>query len=54
MLKIALVFLCYFFNVVAFSAPIDVSKPQDAIPPNVVTTANRPMVMLAASKEPLC
>ena len=38
-------------TLVVFSAPIDVSKPRDAIPPNIAITANRPMVMLAASKD---
>lgn len=35
----------------AHGAAIDVSTPKIAIPPNVVTTANRPMMMLAATKD---
>jgi type IV pilus assembly protein PilY1 len=31
--------------------PKVVSAPADAVPPNIVTTANRPMVMLASSKD---
>lgn len=31
--------------------PFLVSAPQAAVPPNIVTTANKPMVMLAASKD---
>lgn len=31
--------------------PVAVSRPAEAIPPNIVTTANRPMVMLASSKD---
>jgi type IV pilus assembly protein PilY1 len=33
------------------STPIDVSLPRATIPPNVVTTSNRPMVMLTVSKD---
>lgn len=37
--------------IVATAAPIDVSTPRAAVPPNVVTTSNKPMVMLAVSKD---
>jgi type IV pilus assembly protein PilY1 len=33
------------------AAPVDVSSPRAAIPPNVVTTSTLPMVMLAVSKD---
>ena len=33
------------------STPVDVSLPRATIPPNVVTTSNRPMVMLTVSKD---
>lgn len=35
----------------AAADPKIVSAPADAVPPNIVTTANRPMVMLASSKD---
>ena len=35
----------------AAADPAAVSLPADAVPPNIVTTANRPMMMLAASKD---
>lgn len=35
----------------ASADPKAVSAPSDAVPPNIVTTANRPMVMLASSKD---
>ncbi|PJI96842.1 type IV pilus assembly protein PilY1 [Acidovorax sp. 69] len=34
-----------------FATPLDVSTPRDVIPPNIVTSANKPMMMLAASKD---
>ena len=37
--------------IAVLATPVEVSKPQEAIPPNIVTTANKPMVMLAASKD---
>lgn len=36
-----------------FATPLDVSTPKDIIPPNIVTTANKPMMMLTASKDHL-
>lgn len=36
---------------VAGATPVDVSRPRATVPPNVVTTSNRPMVMLAVSKD---
>lgn len=38
-------------SALAQSTPIDVSLPRLTIPPNVVTTSNRPMVMLTVSKD---
>nr|WP_315429638.1 PilC/PilY family type IV pilus protein [uncultured Albidiferax sp.] len=35
----------------AHATPIEVSAPRPLIPPNVTTTSNRPMIMLAASKD---
>ncbi|WP_406624861.1 hypothetical protein [Acidovorax sp. SDU_ACID1] len=31
--------------------PLEVSTPREAIPPNIVTTSNKPMLMLATSKD---
>ena len=31
--------------------PYSVSLPRDAVPPNIVSTANKPMMMLATSKD---
>jgi type IV pilus assembly protein PilY1 len=33
------------------AAPLDVSTPRKAVPPNVATASNKPMLMLAASKD---
>ncbi|WPB55068.1 pilus assembly protein [Xylophilus sp. GOD-11R] len=33
------------------ATPVEVSRPRATVPPNVVTTSNRPMVMLAVSKD---
>nr|WP_315201129.1 PilC/PilY family type IV pilus protein [uncultured Albidiferax sp.] len=35
----------------AHATPIEVSAPRPLIPPNVTTASNRPMIMLAASKD---
>lgn len=35
------------------ATPLQVSEPADAIPPNIVTEANKPMIMLTASKDHL-
>ncbi|WP_265645367.1 pilus assembly protein [Verminephrobacter aporrectodeae] len=35
------------------AAPVDVSAPRNIIPPNIVSTANIPMLMLTASKDHL-
>ena len=35
----------------ASAAPYDVSLPRPAVPPNVVSTPNKPMMMLATSKD---
>lgn len=34
-----------------YATTLDISTPRSLIPPNVTTTSNRPMVMLAASKD---
>lgn len=36
-----------------YATPIDVSTPRDVIPPNIVTSSNKPMMMLTASKDHL-
>ena len=33
------------------ASPIDVSAPQEAIPPNIISTSNKPMMMLVSSKD---
>lgn len=35
----------------AHATPIEVSAPRPLVPPNVTTASNRPMIMLAASKD---
>jgi type IV pilus assembly protein PilY1 len=35
------------------AAAVDVSTPKEIIPPNIVTSANKPMIMLTASKDHL-
>ena len=40
-----------FVHVGASAAPYDVSLPRIAVPPNVVSTPNKPMMMLATSKD---
>lgn len=40
-------------SAMALATPLQVSTPQEAIPPNIVTSANKPMMMLAASKDHL-
>jgi type IV pilus assembly protein PilY1 len=43
---------CAIFAYVGIGAtPVDVSAPREGVPPNIVTTANKPMVMLTASKD---
>lgn len=37
----------------AFATPVQVSTPQNIIPPNIVTASNKPMIMLTASKDHL-
>jgi type IV pilus assembly protein PilY1 len=39
------------FSLSVQATAIDVSTPRPLIPPNVTTTSNRPMVMMAASKD---
>ena len=34
-----------------FATPLTVSAPVNGIPPNIISTANKPMMMLAASKD---
>ncbi|WP_265310864.1 pilus assembly protein [Verminephrobacter aporrectodeae] len=46
--------LAALFSTVNLSAgPLDVSAPRNTIPPNIVSTANIPMLMLTASKDHL-
>lgn len=35
----------------AYATPVEVSTPREAIPPNIVSSANKPMLMLATSKD---
>lgn len=35
----------------AFAGPIQISSPQVAVPPNITTSSNKPMLMLATSKD---
>lgn len=35
----------------ASATAVDVSQPREGVPPNIVTSANKPMIMLAASKD---
>ncbi len=35
------------------ATPLDVSSPKDGIPPNIVTSPNKPMMMITASKDHL-
>ncbi len=37
----------------AQATPLDVSTPREGVPPNIVTTANKPMMMITASKDHL-
>ncbi|AVS79566.1 pilus assembly protein PilY [Paracidovorax avenae] len=39
--------------VASHATPLDVSTPREGIPPNIVTTANKPMMMITASKDHL-
>ena len=39
------------FHLGAEAAPYDVSLPRVAVPPNVISTPNKPMMMLATSKD---
>ncbi|MEO6852523.1 MAG: PilC/PilY family type IV pilus protein [Rhodoferax sp.] len=48
--KLLLIVIFYGF-LPAQATPVDVSSPRPVIPPNVITTSNRPMIMLAASKD---
>jgi type IV pilus assembly protein PilY1 len=47
---IAAVCLIFQINSV-FATAVDVSTPQSLVPPNITTSSNRPMLMLAASKD---
>lgn len=33
------------------ASPLEVSRPRQGVPPNIVTSANKPMIMLTASKD---
>lgn len=47
-------FVAFLLSAVGLSAsPIDVSAPREVIPPNIVTSSNKPMIMLTASKDHL-
>jgi type IV pilus assembly protein PilY1 len=35
----------------AYSTALDVSTPRTAVPPNIITSSNKPMLMLATSKD---
>jgi len=39
------------FGAILQATPLDVSTPRFGVPPNIVTNSNRPMLMLAASKD---
>ena len=52
-LKTGAIVFAAFAGVLAFATPKDVSTPKEAIPPNIITTANKPMIMLTASKDHL-
>ena len=43
--------LALFTGLSAGATPLEVSTPRQAIPPNITTTSNKPMLMLAASKD---
>ncbi len=47
-LLMALAFLC---GLPVGATPVEVSTPRQAIPPNITTTSNKPMLVLAASKD---
>ncbi len=49
--KHLLVFSLAFLAVQLQATPLDVSTPRLAVPPNIVSTSNRPMMMLAATKD---
>ena len=52
-LKTGAIVFAAFAGVLAFATPKDVSTPKEAIPPNIITTANKPMIMLTAYKDHL-
>lgn len=52
-IKTSMAVLATIFASCAFATALDVSAPKDVIPPNIVTSANKPMLMLTASKDHL-
>ena len=50
LLSASLVFFTTIWNT-TLASPLDVSAPRLAVPPNISTTSNRPMLMLATSKD---
>lgn len=52
-LKTGAIVFAAFAGALVFATPKDVSTPKEAIPPNIITTANKPMIMLTASKDHL-
>lgn len=52
-LKSGVLALSAFTGVWVLATPVEVSTPKEAIPPNIITTANKPMIMLTASKDHL-
>lgn len=52
-LKSGAVIFAAFTGALVLATPKDVSTPKEAIPPNIITTANKPMIMLTASKDHL-
>ncbi|MDF1483651.1 PilC/PilY family type IV pilus protein [Ramlibacter sp. H39-3-26] len=50
-LRMVLAWSAACMQVFALATPVDVSTPQPAVPPNIVTNSNRPMMMLATSKD---
>lgn len=51
--KLAVLMLGMFYSAISLAAPdpVKVSAPRDVIAPNIVSTTNKPMMMLATSKD---
>ena len=52
-LKSGILALSALTGVLVLATPIEVSAPKEAVPPNIITSANKPMIMLTASKDHL-